>query len=152
MTAASDVDDRTLVLTRVFDAPRALVFQAWTDAERVAQWWGPQGFITQYCQMDIRPGGSFRLCMRSPAGTDHWKRGVYQEIVAPERIVFTFAWENADGQAGHETVVTVLFDALGNKTRLTLRQAVFESVSQCDSHRGGWTSCLERFAAWLANG
>jgi uncharacterized protein YndB with AHSA1/START domain len=149
MTTVTEVADRTLVLTRVLDAPREQVFRAWTDPNRVAQWWGPQGFVTTLCEMDIRPGGAYRFCMRSPAGTDHWKRGVYHEIVAPERIVFTFAWEDANGQPGHETVVTIELEALGERTRLTLRQAVFETVEWCEGHRIGWTSCLERFATWL---
>ena len=67
--------------------------------------------------MDIRPGGAFRFCMRSPQGTDYWKRGVYREIVEPERLVFTFAWEDAQGALGHETLVTVTFAAEGTQTR-----------------------------------
>jgi uncharacterized protein YndB with AHSA1/START domain len=151
MAEMADVADRTLVLTRVFDAPRAVLFKAWTDAEQIAQWWGPQGFTTQYCQMDIRPGGSFRFCMRSPEGTDYWKVGVYQEIVEPERVAFTFAWADAEGNPGHETLVTVRLEALGERTRLTLQQAVFDTVERCEDHRQGWTSCLERFATWLAD-
>jgi uncharacterized protein YndB with AHSA1/START domain len=150
MTVPADVADRTLVLTRIFDAPRSLVFKAWTDAKQIAQWWGPQGFTTQYCQMDVRPGGAYRFCMRSPEGTDHWKVGVYREITPPERIVFTFAWEDAEGRAGHETLITVLFEAVGDQTRLTLRQAVFDTVEGCEGHHRGWTSCLERFAGWLS--
>jgi uncharacterized protein YndB with AHSA1/START domain len=149
MTSTADVTDRTLVLIRVLDAPREQVFRAWTDPGRVAQWWGPQGFVTTWCEMDIRPGGAYRFCMRSPAGTDHWKRGVYREIIAPERVVFTFAWEDANGRPGHETLITVELEAVGKRTRLTLRQAVFETVERCEDHRTGWTSCLERFAAWL---
>src|SRR5258706_14413299 len=95
--------ERELVITRIFDAPRRLVFQAWNEPERVAQWWGPQGFTTISCQMDIRPGGAFRFGMRSPEGVDYWKRGVYREIVEPERVVFSFAWEDPAGQPGHET-------------------------------------------------
>jgi uncharacterized protein YndB with AHSA1/START domain len=141
--------EQELVVTRIIDAPRALVFRAWTDAEQVANWWGPQGFVTTFCEMDIRPGGAYRCCMRSPAGTDHWKRGVYREIVAPERIVFTFAWEDANGHLGHELLTTVTFEDLGAKTRLTLHQAQFETVARRDDHRGGWTSCLERFAEYM---
>jgi uncharacterized protein YndB with AHSA1/START domain len=148
-SAASAMAEPQLVVTRVIDAPRALVFRAWTEPAQVARWWGPQGFVTTHCDMDIRPGGAFRCCMRSPAGTDHWKRGVYREIVAPERIVFTFAWEDADGNPGHELLTTVTFTDLGRQTRLTLRQGVFETVERRDDHRGGWTSCLERFAEYL---
>ncbi len=144
-----DNGDRVLTLTRVFQAPRARVFEAWTRPDLMAAWWGPQGYVTEHCEMDIRPGGSYRVSMRSPEGVIHWKRGLYREIIAPECIVFTFAWEGPDGQLGHETVVTAKFEDAGAGTRLTLRQAVFETVQWRDSHRGGWTSCLERFASWL---
>jgi uncharacterized protein YndB with AHSA1/START domain len=143
-------DDRVLVVSRIIDAPRRLVFKAWTEPEHVARWWGPQGYTTTHCKMDIRPGGAFRICMRSPDGADRWKQGVFREIVAPERIVFTFAWADADGNPGHELLTTVTFAEHGGKTKLTLRQAVFETTEGCESHRIGWTSCLERFAEYLS--
>jgi len=146
---AEDTTQRQLVVTRVIDAPRRLVFKAWTEPEQVASWWGPQGFTTTFCDMDIRPGGKFRFCMRSPAGTDHWKRGVYREIVAPERIVFSFAWEDGAGNPGHELLTTVTLTEHGIKTKLTLHQALFETVEGRDDHRRGWTSCLERFANYI---
>jgi uncharacterized protein YndB with AHSA1/START domain len=139
-----------LTVSRVIDASQALVFAAWTDPRQVARWWGPQGFVTTHCDMDIRPGGAYRVCMRSPAGTDHWKVGVYREIAAPERIVFTFAWADAAGTPGHQTLVTVTFEALGGKTRLTLHQSGFESRERRDDHIQGWTSCLQRFADVMA--
>jgi uncharacterized protein YndB with AHSA1/START domain len=139
-----------LVVTRILNAPRPLVFKAWTDPEQVARWWGPQGFVTTLCEMNIQPGGAYRVGMRSPQGTHHVKRGVYREIVEPERIVFTYAWEDAEGRPGHETLVTVTFAELGTKTKLTLHQATFENISARDSHQVGWTSCLERFAEYLA--
>jgi len=145
-----DAGERELVITRIFDAPRHLVFQAWTEPDRVARWWGPQGFVTTYWDMDIRPGGTFRVCMRSPTGAEHWKQGVYREIVEPERLVFSFAWEDADGKPGHETLVTVTFAERGGKTELTLRQAVFATVAARDDHYTGWASYLERFAKYLA--
>lgn len=149
MPSDTDTAARTLVLSRVFDAPRAILFQAWTTPSQVAAWWGPLGYVTTHCEMDIRPGGSFRVCMRSPEGINHWKVGAYREIVAPERIVFTFAWADADGAPGHQTLITVTFDAVGTKTQLTLRQEVFDTVEWCEGHRAGWTSCLERFDRWL---
>jgi uncharacterized protein YndB with AHSA1/START domain len=151
MATIEQTAENTLVLTRIFNAPRALVFQAWTESERAAVWWGPQGFSILSCQMDVRRGGGWRVVMRSPQGTLHIKRGVYQEIVPSDRLVFTYAWEDADGLPGHETLVTLSFEDHGNATKLTLRQAVFESAAACDSHRDGWSSCLERFAAYLAD-
>jgi uncharacterized protein YndB with AHSA1/START domain len=146
---AAALAERELVVSRILDAPRRLVFQAWIEPEQAARWWGPQGFTTLSCEMDVRPGGAFRVGMRSPEGTDHWKRGVYREVVAPERLVFTYAWEDAAGKPGHETLVTVTFAEQGGKTKLTLHQAVFETVTSRDGHRTGWTSCLERFADYL---
>jgi uncharacterized protein YndB with AHSA1/START domain len=144
--ADTSTAERELVVTRVIDAPRQLVFKAWTRPEHIARWWGPQGYTTIHCDMDIRPGGTYHVGMRSPHGTEHWKRGVYREIVEPERIVFTFAWQNADGTLGHELLTTVTFAEAGTKTRLTLRQATFETTAGRDDHMTGWTSCLERFA------
>jgi uncharacterized protein YndB with AHSA1/START domain len=147
--SASVSADRELTVSRVIDAPRPLVFKAWTDPEQIARWWGPKGFTTIDYEMDVRPGGGYRLHMRSPEGTDHRKRGVYREIREPERIVFTFAWEEPDGRLGHELLVTVTFEALGEKTRLTLHQGTFGSVENRESHVIGWTSCLERFGEYM---
>jgi len=149
MSASSGMTDRDLVVTRLIDAPRPLVFKAWTDPVRIARWWGPKGFVTVDYDMDIRPGGSYRFRMRSPEGTDHRKRGVYREIVEPERIVFTFAWEQPDGRLGLETLITVTLEAEGAKTRLTLHQTGFDTIAWRDDHQIGWTSCLERFAEYM---
>jgi uncharacterized protein YndB with AHSA1/START domain len=144
-------DDPTLVITRVLNAPRSLVFAAWVDRAQAAQWWGPRGFTTVWNEMDVRVGGAWRRCMRSPEGTEHRSRGVYREIVAPERLAFTFTWEKG-GPPGHgpETVVTLTFADLGDgRTELTLRQALFETAAARDDHRQGWSSCLDRFADYL---
>ena len=146
----AEVRERELVITRIFEAPRDLVFRAWTEPHRAARWWGPQGFVTTYCNMDVRPGGTFRVCMRSPEGVEHWKQGIYREVVERERLVFTFAWEDAEGKPTHQTLVTVTFAERGEKTQLTLHQAVFETVEARDNHQRGWTSTLERFAEYLA--
>jgi uncharacterized protein YndB with AHSA1/START domain len=146
----AEVRERALVITRIFEAPRDLVFRAWTEPDRAARWWGPHGFVTTYCNMDVRPGGTFRVCTRSPEGIEHWKQGIYREVVERERLVFTFAWEDAEGKPRHQTLVTVTFIERGDKTELTLRQAVFETVEARDNHQRGWTSTLERFAEYLA--
>jgi uncharacterized protein YndB with AHSA1/START domain len=141
--------DRELTVTRVIDAPRVLVFKAWTEPEQIARWWGPKGFTTVESEMDVRPGGAYRSVMRSPEGTDHRKVGVYREIVAPERIAFTFAWEDDEGRLGPELLVTVTLEDMGSRTRLTLHQSGFNRVEWRDSHMVGWTSCLERFAEYM---
>ena len=147
--AAVDGQERELVFTRVFDAPRSVVFRAWTDPQQVAQWWGPQGFSVVFLEMDVRPGGAWRKRMRSPAGADYWRRGVYREVVEPERLVFTYISDDPESDPEHETIVAVSFTDNGAKTLMTFRQAEFESAAARDSHRHGWTSCMERFAAYL---
>jgi len=143
--------DRELVVTRVIDAPRRLVFRAWTQPEHIARWWGPQGYTTIHCEMDIRVGGAYRFGMRSPQGTEHWKRGVYREIVEPERLVFTWGWANEQWQPiSAETIVRVTFENLGGKTKLTLRHGQFESVSACELHRAGWLDSVARLEESLA--
>jgi len=151
MAASSEaaLADRTLVITRILGAPRALVFKAWTQPEHLARWWGPRGFTLPECKVDFRVGGRFYMLMRSPEGTDHRLHGTYREIAPPDRLVCTWAWEDEDGRLGHETRLTVSFAEDGEKTRLTLHQAVFESVEARDSHDDGWTTCLERFAAYV---
>jgi uncharacterized protein YndB with AHSA1/START domain len=142
--------ERELVMTRVFPAPRALVFKAWTEPERIKQWWGPRGFTTLSCEMDLRPGGAWRTRSRSPEGTEHAEHGVFREIVEPELLVFTQAWEHADGTPKHETLVTVTFTDQGGKTLLSFHQGVFESVTSRDAHNEGWSSAFELLVEYLA--
>ena len=139
-----------LVITRVFDAPRPLVFKAWTEREHLVHWSCPQGFTLTQCEGDLRPGGAWRSCIRSPDGSDLWLGGVYREVVENERLVFTHAWDAADAKPGHETLVTVTFGDDDGKTMLTFRQRFFDSVESRDGHRGGWTECFEKLAALLA--
>ncbi len=138
-----------LLISRVLDAPRALVFKAWTEPARLVRWWGPQGFKTPSCKMDVRPGGAFRICMRSPEGTDHWVQGVFREVVEPESLAFTWAWEDAEGKPGHETVVRVNFNEQAGKTRLIVHQGAFESESARAAHESGWSGSLDRLDEYL---
>jgi len=142
-------DGRELLLTRVFDAPRRLVFKMWTQPEHLAHWWGPAGFTMIASETDVRPGGIWRRTMRGPDGGAFFRHGVYREVVEPERLVFTYVTDDITGP-GQETLVTVTFAEHGGKTRLTLHQAVFHSVAARDSHQRGWTGCLERFGVYLA--
>lgn len=140
-----------LVLTRLFDAPRPLVFAAWTEPRHLALWWGPHGFTLPVCEQDFRPGGNYRFCMRAPDGTDHWVWGVYHEIVEPERLVFTWQREDEEGlRVGLNNLVTVVLAEEGTKTRLTLRHAIFQTMADRDDHQNGWTQCLERLAGFVA--
>ncbi len=142
--------DRELLITRVFEAPRSLVFKAWTEPDRIMQWWGPRGFTTLSCEMDLRPGGLWRTRSRSPEGKEYAEHGIFREIVEPERLVFTQAWEDAAGNPKHETLVTITFTEQGNKTLLSFRQGVFESVPSRDAHEEGWSSAFELLAESLA--
>jgi uncharacterized protein YndB with AHSA1/START domain len=143
--------ERELVITRLFDAPRELVFEAWTDPKHLAQWWGPRDYPAAQVKLDVRPGGAWRHCLRSTeTGNDLWHRGVFREVVAPERLVFTFAWEE-EGERGLETLVTVTFADDGGKTRMTLRQTPFQSDGERDGHQGGWNSTFDRLADHLAS-
>jgi len=135
-----------LVIARVIDAPRELVFQAWTRSEHAMQWWGPDGFDVFKMEMDIRPGGKWRKGMRAPDGREWWRHGVYREIVPPERLVFTYFSDDHFTNPGHESLVTVTFEEVGSQTRMTLRHGNFESQQSRDAHLGGWTSTMNRMA------
>ena len=144
-----ETKDRVLALTRTFDAPRELVFAAWTDARHFAQWCAPAGFDVIRNSADVRRGGVWWSLMQSAGGEKCSVSGVYREVVAPERLVFTYAHELPDGSYGPETLVTVIFDAIGEKTRLGLRQSVFDTVENRVAHSIGWSECLERLAGFL---
>jgi uncharacterized protein YndB with AHSA1/START domain len=151
MGKSSNAEELDLVITRVFDAPRELVFDAWTKAEHLQHWQGaPRGFTVTTEKSDIRPGGGFRICMRSPEGLDHWLQGLYREVARPERLVFTHAWLDATGKANQETLVTVTFVERGGKTEMTLRQSGFKSAESRDGHRLGWTSAFDALGDYLA--
>lgn len=100
---SSTSPEKDLTIARVFDAPRSLVFKVWTEPQHFVRWLGPKDFAATSCQMDVRLGGTYRACIRSPEGTDYWMQGVYHEIVEPERLVFTFAWEDENSQPKHQT-------------------------------------------------
>jgi uncharacterized protein YndB with AHSA1/START domain len=138
-----------LLITRIFSAPRPLVFDAWTKAEHLSRWCAPKGFTIPFSEGDVRPGGAWRSCMCMPDGTECWLSGVYREVIENELLVFTHAWEE-DRQRGHETLVTVRFADFGTKTKLILRQALFDSVASRNGHKGGWTECLDNLAELLA--
>jgi uncharacterized protein YndB with AHSA1/START domain len=148
---ASVVDsaERILIIERIFDAPRELVFKCWTEAEHFVRWIGPKGFTSTILIWELRQGGKYRIHKRGPDG-DYWQQGVFREIVPPERIVRTYCWTDFDGRpARPETLLTLTFTDLGERTRLRLHQALFESVSARDAHQGGWGSSLEQLAEYV---
>jgi uncharacterized protein YndB with AHSA1/START domain len=140
------VGDRELTITRIFDAPRPLVFFAWSTPKHLMRWFAPNNFTVPECEMDFRDGGKFRLCMRG-LGRDYWMNGVFREIVRPERIVWSSSLDNDT----NEVVTTVTFTVMGGKTRLTVHQTY--SI-ETDSTRGapqGWTETLDHLAQLLAD-
>ena len=116
--------DREIVMTRVFDAPRDLVFEAHSSCEHMSHWWGPRRYEIAKCDLDFRPGGTWRIVQRGRNGDEHGFRGEFREIVRPERIVWTFEWE---GLPGHISVQTVRFEEQDGKTTLTA-VAAFDTV------------------------
>jgi uncharacterized protein YndB with AHSA1/START domain len=120
---------KELTLSRVFNAPRELVFEAFSTCEHLKNWWGPRLWPTSYCEIDFRPGGVWRYCLRGPNGEESWGKAVYREIVKPERIIYNDAFSDKDGNIAKSTpqmLITVTFDKQGAKTKLT-------SVTQFDS-------------------
>jgi uncharacterized protein YndB with AHSA1/START domain len=138
-----------LFVTRTLKAPCERVFAAWTDPRQASLWWAPQDCTPLSCEMDVRPGGRWHRRMRIPDGSVITKHGVYREVVVPKRLVFTYITEFADGATDPETLVTVTFAAIADGTRLTLRHVAFQTEASRTSHEGGWTSCIERFAAFI---
>jgi uncharacterized protein YndB with AHSA1/START domain len=153
---------RGSVVARVFDAPRELVFKAWTDPQRLKRWWGPRGFTTPVCDIDLRPGGVFFHCMRSPEGRDFWGRGVYREVVVPELLVFTLSFADAEGNvvpATHyglspdwplERLMTVTFEELAGATRVAVRDEGIPQDADRDGARQGLAETLDCLADYLA--
>jgi uncharacterized protein YndB with AHSA1/START domain len=120
--AAAEAGEREIVITRVFDAPRELVFQMWTDPEHVAKWWGPKGFTSTIYEMDVKEGGVWRFVMHGPDGTDYKNLVIYDEIVKPERLVYSHV-------SGPRFQMMVKFAERGGKTELTARM-IFESAAE----------------------
>ena len=143
-------NDDELVINRVFDAPRDLVWKAWTDPEMMKEWSAPRGFTLPISEGDLRPGGAWRAQMRKDDGTELDLGGVYRQITAPERLVFTHAWMDENGNPGPETLVTVTFADRGGKTEMNFRQSGFDSVESREGHSGGWNECFDKLAELLA--
>jgi len=137
-----------LVLRRLIDAPRDLVFEVWSDPLHVAEWWRPAGYTTPVFEMDFRVGGGFRYCIRK-AGRDGWARGVYRDIVPPSRLAFTFQWQSGDVAHDAETLVTVTFEVREGGTLLTFRQEPFSTSESRHGHGVGWNQVLESFESFV---
>ncbi|KAB2940485.1 MAG: hypothetical protein MPEBLZ_02976 [Candidatus Methanoperedens nitroreducens] len=150
-----------LVITRIFDAPRELVWKAWKDPELMKRWWGPKNFTAPVIKIDFRIGGKYLYCMRSPEGQDFWSTGVYREIVEPERIVCTDSFADEKGtkvSPSHygisgdwptEFLVTVTFEEHEGKTKMTLRHAGIPPGQMSDMAEAGWNESFDKLAESL---
>ena len=152
---------REIIITRVFDAPRELVWNAWIDPEHFKRWWGPKDYSCPFCQMELRVGGKYLNCMRSPEGQDFWSTGVYREIVPLERIVYTDSFADAEGNvvpATHygmrpdfplEMLVTVTFEEQDGKTKMTLMHTGLPTGPDSEGAQQGWNESFDKLAESL---
>ena len=158
-TATIKENNIQLQLTRVFDAPRELVFKAWNDANQFPKWFGAaacEGSSLRSVKLDPRVGGKYRLQVRMPDGEFFTTVGIYREVKPPERLVFTWQFETDGSGDGFgeveppEMLVTVEFKGRGKQTELTLTHEKFASVESRDRHEHGWTRCLDSLGKFVA--
>jgi len=150
MSEAIDVENRILRIERHFKAPIERVFEAWTNPETLAKWWGPEKMHVPEYEMDVREGGKWITTMVSDeTGERYTVHGVYQKIESPHHLAFTWAWIHEDGP-GHETTVDIRFQSTDDGTLMIFEQKVFAEEEHRDNHNGGWTSsfiCLDQLLA-----
>jgi len=151
--AVTESSQWDLVMTRTFDAPRELVFRAWTDPKQVQQWWGPHGFTNPRCEVDARRGGALRIDMRGPNGVVYPMKAVFEEVTEPERLVFVSSALDDKGNSMFDVRnIVTLVDRRG-KTELTLEAQVIRATEVAPQYlRGmevGWSQSLERLEAHL---
>jgi uncharacterized protein YndB with AHSA1/START domain len=152
MKTKNDVKERKVTITRIFNAPREMVFKAWTDPKQMEQWWGPYGFTSSDCKMDIKPNGKWQIRMDAPqmGFNNLWTKGVFKEIVEPEKLVLTNEGSAGDGEAFIKAINTVTFEEHNGKTKLTLEIVVTylaqEWQSAYEGMEQGWSQSLEKLA------
>lgn len=139
--------DLELIITRIFDAPRELVWKAWIELELLERWICPRDFNVTFCQGELRIGGNWRTGMQSPEGVQHICGGEYREIIPLSKLVFTHAWEDENGEFGPQTLVSVTISDEGEKTLMRFEQTGFNSVESRDGHEDGWTGAFENLSS-----
>ncbi len=157
------------IISRVLEAPRGRVWQAWTEAERLKHWWGPKGFTVKQLKLDLRVGGKMHYCLQMPDGNEMWGLFVYRQIVPQEKLVFVNSFSDPKGGITthpmsptwpREMLSTITFEAQGGKTGVTVRWVPLEGSTELerktfeegrDSMKTGWTGTMDQFAAYLAN-
>jgi uncharacterized protein YndB with AHSA1/START domain len=134
-------------ITRIIDAPPEEVFQAWTDPEQLRRWWGPGEFTCPEADVDLRPGGSYRLVMQPTAGDPFVLGGTYREVEPPARLVYTWRWETGPAADGSESLVRVEFNPRGAQTELVLTHSEFPASHGPAPYEMGWQGGLDKFQA-----
>ena len=140
--------DLILEQERALDAPPELVFEALTEPTELAQWWGPHGFTTPTIDLDVREGGRYRFTMQPPDGEAFHLSGEFLEVHPPERLSFTFRWDEPDPD-DRETVVVLSLHSAGSGTTLSLSQGEFATEGRLELHRNGWADSLEKLDVML---
>jgi uncharacterized protein YndB with AHSA1/START domain len=140
---AAGLEALTLELKRVLPVPRAVVFDAFADANRLAKWWGPRGFTTPSLEFDPRPGERYRIEMQPPEDDRFHLTGLFTDVEPPARLAFTFAWEDPDPD-DVENLVRLSFTAGGESTEVALTQAPFKTDARRELHRDGWTDSFDK--------
>lgn len=168
MTDSKETAAKPFVITRVFDAPRDLVWKAWTETERMAKWWGPKGCSVVVSDMDLRPDGRYHYGMRMPDGSEMWGKFIYREVSPPERLVLVDSFSDKDGNITRhpmsaewplEMLTTITFVPKGKGTEVTVTWVPINATeAECKafnaahaSMQGGWSGTLDQFAAYLAD-
>jgi uncharacterized protein YndB with AHSA1/START domain len=147
----TDADELVLHLERMLPVAPATAFRAHTEPTELAQWWGPNDFVIPDVDLDLRPGGAYRITMQPPEGEVFYLSGEFREVVAPERLVYTFEWEDpAPGDTPN--VVTVTYRATGDSTAMTVEQRPFATEERLALHVSGWTDSLDKLRALLSPG
>ena len=156
MATTNNLDKKVeeLVTTRIFDAPRELVYQAWIDPEHIKNWYGPSMFTIARSEVDPTPGGAYLVVMQGPDGSEYPNHGVFKEVVENEKLVLTlFADEDADGKYTFETVNTITFEDEAGKTKMTLSVEVTKATPQhlenLSGMMKGWKSAFGKLADYL---
>jgi uncharacterized protein YndB with AHSA1/START domain len=144
---ATAVTNPSLTLKRRLNAPPAKVFDAWTDPQKIMRWFGPAEVDTFLAECDARVGGGYHIAARAPDGAEHHVTGTYREIVANEKLVFTWAWR---GTPERQSLVTVLLKPDGNGTLLTLTHEQFADETVRDHHQHGWAGSLDKLEKLFA--
>lgn len=152
--ATEDYTGREFIITREFDAPRKLVWEAWTDPKHLAQWWGPKGFTNPVCEWNAQPGNAIYVVMRAPNGAQHPMAGEFREVVEPERLVFTSGAMDEKGKLLFEFLHAVIFVERKGKTTLTVRSRVIKTTAEANKYIGGFemgmTQSLDRLADYVS--